>query len=154
MTSFKQMAVDILYLSSKGEKYINECRIPHWYSKYLTNTVLLHIRFGDRIMQKNSKIISFYHLYIHWSRSLLNTPYCTWLSFFFYCYLSIYWLLYLFIYLFIYLLFLLDIFFTDISNAIPFPGFPSKNPLFLPPSPAHQPTYYHFLVLAFPYSGA
>jgi hypothetical protein len=40
--------------------------------------------------------------------------------------------------------FLLDIFFIYISNVIPFPGFPSKNPLSLPhstnpPSPASWP---------------
>jgi hypothetical protein len=32
------------------------------------------------------------------------------------------------------LIFLLDIFFIYISNFIPFPSFPSKNPLFYPPS--------------------
>jgi hypothetical protein len=38
------------------------------------------------------------------------------------------------------LLFLLDIFFIYISNVIPFPSFPSKNPLSPPPSPC-SPTY-------------
>jgi hypothetical protein len=37
-------------------------------------------------------------------------------------------------YLFFISLFLLDIFFIYISNVIPFPSFPSKNSLFLPPS--------------------
>jgi hypothetical protein len=32
---------------------------------------------------------------------------------------------------------LLDIFFFYNSNVIPFPGFPSENPLSPPPSPAH-----------------
>jgi hypothetical protein len=36
--------------------------------------------------------------------------------------------------------FLLDIFFIYISNIIPFPGFPSENPLSLPFSPC-SPTY-------------
>ena len=50
-------------------------------------------------------------------------------------------------------LFLLsDIFYIYISNVIPFPDYPSKNPL--SPPPAHQPTYSYFLVLAFPYTGA
>ena len=40
--------------------------------------------------------------------------------------------------------FLLDIFFIYISNVIPFPSFPSENPLFtLPPPPASQPTHSH-----------
>jgi hypothetical protein len=39
--------------------------------------------------------------------------------------------------------FLLDIFFIYISNVIPFPGFPSKNPLSPPPPPAPQPTHSH-----------
>jgi hypothetical protein len=55
-------------------------------------------------------------------------------------------------------MFLLDIFFIYISNIIPFPGFPSENPLTLPPpsispavnnpqTPASWPWY-------FPYTGA
>jgi hypothetical protein len=49
------------------------------------------------------------------------------LSFFLFCFflsffLSFFWFLSL-------ITFLLDIFFTYISNFIPFPGFPSKNPL-------------------------
>jgi hypothetical protein len=51
-------------------------------------------------------------------------------------------------------LFLLDIFFIYISNAILFIGFPSENPYFLLPPPAHQPTHSQFLALAFPYTGA
>jgi hypothetical protein len=42
--------------------------------------------------------------------------------------------------------FVLDIF-IYISNVIPFPSFPSENPLSPPPSPC-------FLALAFPYTGA
>jgi hypothetical protein len=38
------------------------------------------------------------------------------------------------------LVFLLDIFFVYISNVIPFPGFPSKNPLSHPPTPC-SPTH-------------
>jgi hypothetical protein len=38
-------------------------------------------------------------------------------------------------FIFSFLSFLLDIFFIYISNAIPFPSFPSKNPLSSPPSP-------------------
>jgi hypothetical protein len=34
-----------------------------------------------------------------------------------------------------------DIFFNYISNVIPFPSFPSKNPHPLPHPPAHQPTH-------------
>ena len=37
--------------------------------------------------------------------------------------------------------FLFDIFFTYISNAKPFPSFPSEDPLFTTPTPAHQPTH-------------
>jgi hypothetical protein len=50
----------------------------------------------------------------------------------------------LLIYLFFgfFILFLLDIFFIYISNVIPFPSFPSENPLFPPlapqPTPAHS----------------
>ena len=43
-------------------------------------------------------------------------------------------------------------FFIYFSNVIPFPGFPSENPV--SPRPAHQPTDSHFLALAFPYTGA
>jgi F0F1-type ATP synthase membrane subunit a len=51
-------------------------------------------------------------------------------------------------------LFLLDIFFIYISNVIPFPSFPSKNPLSSPLSPTHKPTHSCFLALAFPYTEA
>jgi hypothetical protein len=40
----------------------------------------------------------------------------------------------------------LDIFFIYILNVIPFPGFPSENPL----PPDSQPTHSRFLTLAFP----
>jgi hypothetical protein len=57
-------------------------------------------------------------------------------------------------------LFLLDIFFIYISNVIPFPGFPSENPLsHLPPHIAfmrvlrHPPTHSHLTALKFPYTG-
>ena len=50
--------------------------------------------------------------------------------------------------------FLLDIFFIYIPNVIPFPGFPSENPLSHPPPLAHQPTQSCFPVLAFYYTGA
>jgi hypothetical protein len=50
--------------------------------------------------------------------------------------------------------FLLDIFFIYISNGIPFLNFPSENPLSPPHLLAHQPTNFHFLALAFPYTGA
>ena len=46
--------------------------------------------------------------------------------------------------------FLLDIFFIYISNVIPFPGFPSENPLSPPVSSAHQHTLL-FLVLGIPF---
>jgi hypothetical protein len=49
--------------------------------------------------------------------------------------------------------FLLDIFFIYISNVIPFPSFPSENPLYHPPtlcSPTHP---LPLLVQAFPYTG-
>jgi hypothetical protein len=52
-----------------------------------------------------------------------------------------------------YLIFI-DIFFTCISNVIPFPGFPSENPYTTPPPPAYQPTQSSFPVIAFPYTGA
>ena len=39
------------------------------------------------------------------------------------------------IYLLFFFLFLLDIFFIYISNVIPFPSFPSENPLSPPPAP-------------------
>jgi hypothetical protein len=51
-------------------------------------------------------------------------------------------------------LLLLDIFFIYISNVIPFPVFPSENPLSPPPPPTHQPSHSCFLALAFPYIGA
>ena len=51
-------------------------------------------------------------------------------------------------------LFLLDIFFIYISNVIPFPRFPSKNPLSPPPSPCFPTHPLPFLILAFPYTGA
>jgi hypothetical protein len=41
-----------------------------------------------------------------------------------------------------------------LSNVIPFPNFPSENPLSLPPPHAHQPTHPCFLALAFSYNGA
>ena len=44
------------------------------------------------------------------------------------------------IYLLFFFLFLLDIFFIYISNVIPFPGFPSKNPL-SPPCLPYSPTH-------------
>jgi hypothetical protein len=50
--------------------------------------------------------------------------------------------------------FLLDTFFIYISNAIPFPSFPSENPLSPPPSPCSPTHPLPFLVLAFPYTGA
>jgi hypothetical protein len=50
--------------------------------------------------------------------------------------------------------FLLDIFFIYIINVIPFPGFPSENPLSPLPSHCSQPTHSCFLALAFPYTGA
>jgi hypothetical protein len=40
-------------------------------------------------------------------------------------------------------LFLLDIFFTYISNVIPFPSFPSEKPLCPPLLPVPQPTHSH-----------
>ena len=52
--------------------------------------------------------------------------------------------------LFISFFFLLDIFFIYISNVIPFPGFPSENPLSPPVSSAHQHTLL-FLVLGIPF---
>jgi hypothetical protein len=51
------------------------------------------------------------------------------------------------------IIYLFDIFFIYISNVIPFPGFPTENPLPLPPFPAHQPTHSCFLALAFPCTG-
>jgi hypothetical protein len=53
------------------------------------------------------------------------------------CYLTSSSFIYLFVYLFIFIFLslLLDIFFIYITNVIPFPGFPSKNPLSHPPSP-------------------
>jgi hypothetical protein len=53
-----------------------------------------------------------------------------------------------------YTLFFLDIFFIDISNVIPFPSFPSKNPLSSPLSPCSPTHPLPFLVLAFSYTGA
>jgi hypothetical protein len=50
--------------------------------------------------------------------------------------------------------FLLDIFFIYISNVIPFPGLPPKNPYSFPPPPAQQPYLSHFLALTVPYTGA
>jgi hypothetical protein len=53
--------------------------------------------------------------------------------------------------------FLLDIFFIYTSNIIPFPCFPSKNPLSHPPAPPHlphQPTHSCLPDLAFPYTRA
>ena len=56
----------------------------------------------------------------------------------------------LFLYFILYVFsFLLDIFFIYISNGIPFPGFPSENPLSPPVSSAHQHTLL-FLVLGIP----
>ena len=48
-------------------------------------------------------------------------------------------------------LFLLDIFFIYISNVIPFPSFPSENPLSPPPSPCSLTYQLPFLILALPY---
>jgi hypothetical protein len=48
----------------------------------------------------------------------------------------------------------LDIFFIYISNVIPFPNFPSENPLSPPHSPCLPTHPLPFLVLAFPYTGA
>jgi hypothetical protein len=59
---------------------------------------------------------------------------------------------FLFLSFFLFLKFWLDIFFIYISNVIPFPSFPSKNPVSSPPAPQH--THSHFLALAFPYTGA
>jgi hypothetical protein len=39
--------------------------------------------------------------------------------------------------------FLLDIFFICISNVIPFPSFPSENPLFPPPAPQFLNNFDH-----------
>jgi hypothetical protein len=52
---------------------------------------------------------------------------------------------------FIYIYFLLDILFIYISNIIPFPSFPSKNPLSPPLSPCSPTHPLPFLVLAFPW---
>jgi hypothetical protein len=49
---------------------------------------------------------------------------------------------------------LLDIFYIYILNVIPFPSFPSKNPLSSTPHPTLQPTHSCFLTLAFPCTGA
>jgi hypothetical protein len=49
--------------------------------------------------------------------------------------------------------FLLDIFFIYISNIIPFPSFPSENPLSPPRSPCSPTHPLPFPVLAFPYAG-
>jgi hypothetical protein len=46
------------------------------------------------------------------------------------------------------------ILFIYISNVIPFPCLLSKTPYPVPPPPSYQPTHSHFLVLAFPYTGA
>jgi hypothetical protein len=46
-------------------------------------------------------------------------------------------------YILFFLFFLLEIFFIYISNAIPFPSFPSENPLFLPQPPTPQHTHSH-----------
>jgi hypothetical protein len=51
-------------------------------------------------------------------------------------------------------IFLLDIFFIYISNVIPFPSFPSKNPLYFPVSPCSPTHPLPFPVLAVPYTGA
>ena len=50
--------------------------------------------------------------------------------------------------------FLFDIFFTYISNAKPFPSFPSEDPLFTTPTPAPQPTHSFILALACSSTGA
>jgi hypothetical protein len=52
------------------------------------------------------------------------------------------------------IIFFIRYFLIYISNVIPFTGFPSENPLSLPPPSAHQPTHSPFLALAFPYTGA
>ena len=46
------------------------------------------------------------------------------------------------------------IFFIYFSNVIPFPCFTLRKTLSPPPPPAYQPTYSHFPVLAFLYTGA
>jgi hypothetical protein len=54
--------------------------------------------------------------------------------------------------------FLLDILYIYISNVIPFPSFPSRNPYPTLPLPAsmrvltHTPTHSHLPTLAFPYT--
>jgi hypothetical protein len=64
-------------------------------------------------------------------------------------------LLLLLLFCFVFVLFLFFIrYFLYISNVIPFPSFPSENPLSSPAPPAHQSTHSHFLALAFPYTGA
>jgi hypothetical protein len=50
--------------------------------------------------------------------------------------------------------FLLDIFFIYISNAIPFPSFLFKSPLYASSRPSPQYTHSHFLAMAFPCTGA
>jgi hypothetical protein len=41
-----------------------------------------------------------------------------------------------------------------IVSVVPFPGFPSENPLSSPHHPVHQPTHTCFLALTFTYTGA
>jgi hypothetical protein len=45
-------------------------------------------------------------------------------------------------------------FFIYISNVVPFPSFPSENPLSPPPSPCSPIHPLLLLALAFPYTGA
>jgi hypothetical protein len=51
-------------------------------------------------------------------------------------------------------LFFIRYFLFYISNVIPFPSFPSENPLSSPPPPRSPTHPLPFLVLAFPYIGA
>ena len=51
----------------------------------------------------------------------------------------------------IFLYFFKYIFFIYISNVIPFPSFPSENPLSSPPSPCSLTYQLPFLILALPY---
>jgi hypothetical protein len=69
--------------------------------------------------------------------------------------LGLFLLVILFVYI-SYFSFLLEIFFTKISNFIPLPCFSFENPLSpsAPSPPAHQLTHSHFWALAFPHTRA